>query len=66
MVFLCFLIVDIQNVHGSVSDICKEIGSLETGNRADIIAIDLMNPRLMPRINLIETLIPYKKEETVE
>ena len=27
--FLCFLIVDIQNVHGSVSDICKEISSLE-------------------------------------
>ena len=26
---LSFLIVDIQNVHGSVSDICKEIGSLE-------------------------------------
>ena len=24
-----FLIVDIQNVHGSVSDICKEISSLE-------------------------------------
>ena len=35
----------------------EEIGSLETGKRADIIAIDLMNPRLMPRINLIETLI---------
>lgn len=35
----------------------KEIGSLEVGKRADIIAINLMNPRLMPRINIIDTLV---------
>lgn len=34
-----------------------EIGSLEVGKRADIIAINLMNPRLMPRINLVDTLV---------
>ena len=35
----------------------EEIGSLEVGKRADIIAVDLMNPRLMPRINIIDTLV---------
>lgn len=35
----------------------KEIGSLEVGKRADVIAINLMNPRLMPRINIIDTLV---------
>ena len=35
----------------------KEVGSLEVGKRADIIAINLMNPRLMPRINIIDTLV---------
>ena len=35
----------------------KEIGSLEVGKRADVIAINLMNPRLMPRINIIDTLL---------
>lgn len=35
----------------------KEIGSLEIGKRADVIAVNLMNPRLMPRFNIIETLV---------
>lgn len=35
----------------------NEIGSLEVGKRADIITINLMNPRLMPRINIIDTLV---------
>ena len=35
----------------------KEIGSLEVGKRADVIAINMMNPRLMPRINIIDTLV---------
>lgn len=35
----------------------KEIGSLEIGKRADIIAVNLMNPRLMPRINIVDTLV---------
>ena len=35
----------------------KEVGSLEVGKRADIIVINLMNPRLMPRINIIDTLV---------
>ena len=35
----------------------KEIGSLELGKRADIIAVNLMNPRLMPRINIVDTLV---------
>lgn len=35
----------------------KEVGSLEVGKRADVIALNLMNPRLMPRINIIDTLV---------
>lgn len=35
----------------------KEIGSLEVGKRADVIAVNLMNPRLMPRINIVDTLV---------
>lgn len=35
----------------------KEIGSLETGKRGDVIAVNLMNPRLMPRFNILDTLI---------
>lgn len=35
----------------------KEIGSLGIGKRADVIAINLMNPRLMPRINIVDTLV---------
>ena len=35
----------------------KEVGSLEIGKKADIIAINLMNPRLMPRFNIISTLV---------
>lgn len=26
---LCFFVVDIQDIHGSVPDICKEIGSVK-------------------------------------
>lgn len=33
------------------------IGSLEVGKRADIITIDLMNPRLMPTYNPAHTLV---------
>lgn len=32
-----------------------EIGSLETGKKADIITIDLMNPRMTPRFNIVDT-----------
>ena len=35
----------------------KEVGSLEVGKKADIISINLMNPRLMPRINIVDTLV---------
>lgn len=34
-----------------------EIGSLTIGKRADVIAINLMNERLMPRFNVIDTLV---------
>lgn len=34
-----------------------EIGSLEVGKRADIITVDLMNPRMTPRFNMIDTLV---------
>ena len=34
-----------------------EIGSLETGKKADIITIDLMNPRMTPRFNLVDTIV---------
>ena len=35
----------------------KEIGSLEVGKKADVIAVNLMNPRLMPRFNVLDTMI---------
>lgn len=35
----------------------KEVGSLEVGKRADIIAINMMKPHLMPRINVIDTIV---------
>lgn len=35
----------------------KEIGSLEIGKKADVIAVNLMNPRLMPRFNVLDTMI---------
>lgn len=34
-----------------------EIGSLSVGKRADVIAINMMNPRLMPRFCILDTLI---------
>jgi len=33
------------------------IGSLETGKRADIITVNLLNPRLTPNFNLIHSLV---------
>ena len=33
------------------------IGSLETGKRADIITVNLMNPRLTPNFNVIHSLV---------
>ena len=33
------------------------IGSLEAGKRADIITINLMNPRLTPNFNIIHSLV---------
>lgn len=35
----------------------EEIGSLELGKKADIITVDLMNSRMMPRFNVIDTLV---------
>lgn len=35
----------------------KEIGSQEVGKKADVIAVNLMNPRLMPRFNVLDTMI---------
>ncbi len=34
-----------------------EIGSLEVDKKADIITIDMMKPHLMPRFNVIDTLV---------
>lgn len=34
-----------------------EIGSLEVGKKADIITVDMMKPHLMPRFNIIDTLV---------
>lgn len=34
-----------------------EIGSIEENKKADIIMIDMMKPHLMPRFNIIDTLI---------
>jgi cytosine/adenosine deaminase-related metal-dependent hydrolase len=35
----------------------SQIGSLEQGKRADIITVNLMNPRLMPNFNPIHSLV---------
>lgn len=43
-----------------------EIGSLEVGKRADVIAINLMNPRMMPRINVVDTLVGNGHPSDVE
>lgn len=34
-----------------------DIGSLEVGKKADIITVNLMNPRMTPRFNVVETLV---------
>lgn len=34
-----------------------EIGSLEENKKADIITIDLMKPHLMPRFNIVDTIV---------
>lgn len=35
----------------------KEIGSITEGKKADIITIDLMNPRYIPRVNVIDAIV---------
>ena len=35
----------------------KEVGSLEKGKKADVISVDMRNPRLRPYYNIIDTLI---------
>nr|WP_307992099.1 amidohydrolase family protein [uncultured Niameybacter sp.] len=35
----------------------EQIGSLEVNKKADIIAIDLLNPRLMPSFNVVHSLV---------
>ena len=34
-----------------------EIGSLEVGKKADIITVNLLNPRMTPRFNVVDTLV---------
>ena len=34
-----------------------DIGSLEIGKKADIITVNLMNPRMTPRFNIIDTMV---------
>lgn len=34
-----------------------DIGSLEVGKKADIITVDLLNPRMTPRFNIIDTMV---------
>lgn len=34
-----------------------EVGSLETGKKADIITLNLMNPRFIPRVNVIDSIV---------
>nr|WP_200889772.1 hypothetical protein [Robinsoniella peoriensis] len=35
LVFHRLFVVDIQQIHGAVTDVCKKIGSHEAGNQAD-------------------------------
>lgn len=44
----------------------NEIGSLEVAKKADIIAIDLMKPHLMPRFNIMDTLISNASHADVD
>lgn len=34
-----------------------DIGSLEAGKKADIITVNIMNPRMMPRFNIVDTMV---------
>lgn len=34
-----------------------EIGSLEEGKKADIITVNLLNPRMTPRFNVVDTIV---------
>lgn len=34
-----------------------DIGSLEAGKKADIITVNLLNPRMTPRFNIIDTIV---------
>lgn len=34
-----------------------EIGSLEAGKKADVITVNLLNPRMTPRFNVIDTMV---------
>ena len=43
-----------------------EIGSLEPGKKADIITVNLMNPRLMPGFNLVHRLIGNAQSSDVD
>lgn len=44
----------------------QEIGSLDIGKRADVITIDLMKPHLMPRFNIMDTLINNASASDIE
>ncbi|MDD7401082.1 MAG: amidohydrolase family protein [Eubacteriales bacterium] len=35
----------------------QEIGSISEGKKADIISIDIMNPRYIPRVNLVDAIV---------
>lgn len=43
-----------------------EIGSLEVGKKADIITINMMKPHLMPRFNIIDTIVSNASHADVD
>lgn len=43
-----------------------EIGSIEVGKKADIITVDMMKPHLMPRFNIIDTLVSNASHGDIE
>lgn len=43
-----------------------EIGSLEVGKKADIITVNMMKPHLMPRFNIIDTIVSNASHADVE
>ena len=51
--FLCFLIVDIQNVHGSITDICKKICSFEVSELIYNSRISLWIKTTSNKVNVI-------------